>query len=127
MVSHKIVWIGLVGEQSGFLMTNGCGFFARIFSASMRFDATNDFGNGILNFAHSSRVKSRSRSIRIASPVGEKIPTPDLIKSFAHGCNAQSMDCGMTTSIFFSRINGSGLGCVLLENVGPTSVGEKCP
>src|SRR5471032_815805 len=105
-VSHKIVWIGLVGEQSGFLMTNGCGFLARIFSASIRFDATNDLGNGILNLAHNSRVKSRSRSILIASPVGEKIPTPDFTNSSAHGCVAQSMDCGMTTSIFFSWISG---------------------
>src|SRR5450631_4331746 len=127
MVSHKIVWIGLVGEQSGFLMTNGCGFLARIFSASMRFDATNDLGNGILNFAQSSRAKSRSRSIRIASPVGEKIPTPELIKSFAQGCVAQSMDCGIMTSILFCLRSGTGLGNASREKVSPTSVGEKCP
>jgi hypothetical protein len=99
----------------------------RIFSASILFEATNDFGNGILNFAHNSRAKSRSRSILIASPVGEKIPTPDFIKSFAHGCKAQSMDCGMTTSIFFSRISGTGLGNESREKVSPTRVGEKCP
>src|SRR5271168_1717896 len=116
--------MGLVGEQRGFLMTNGCGFRARIFSASMRLEATNDLGNGILNRAHSSRAKSRSRSIRIASPFGEKIPTPDLIKSFAHGCKAQSIDCGITTSILFCFSSDTGLGNASREKVCPTSVGE---
>src|SRR5580658_7901188 len=102
--------MGLVGEHSGFLMTNGCGWRARTFSASMRFEATNDFGKGILNRLHSSRATSRSRSIRMASPVGEKIPEPDAIKSLAHDCCAQSMDWGMTTPIFFRRINSTGLG-----------------
>src|SRR5271170_7295443 len=119
--------MGLVGEHSGFLMTNGCGCRARIFSASMRLEATNDLGNGILNFAHSARTKSLSRSIRIASPVGEKMPAPDAIKALAHGCCAQSMDCGMTTSVFCRRMRSTGLGKLAREKVSPTSVGEKCP
>ena len=57
----------------------------------------------------------------------EKMPTPDFSKSAAHGCNAQSMDCGMTTSTLFSRISGTGLGKASCENVLPTSDGGKWP
>ena len=83
--------------------------------------------NAILKSAQSFRAKSRSRSMRIASPVGEKMPTPDATNSSAHGCNAQSMDCGTTKSTPSFLSSGSGLGCASRENTGPTSVGGKCP
>ena len=55
------------------------------------------------------------------------MPTPDYIKSSAQGCNAQSMDCGMTTSMPFYLSNGTGLEKEVREKVGPTNDGGKWP
>jgi hypothetical protein len=58
---------------------------------------------------------------------GAENAAPDCNKSSAHGCNAQSMDCGMTTSTPFFLMSGTGLGKALREKVGPTSDGGKWP
>ncbi len=61
----------------------------------------------MLNSSHNARAKSRSRSIFIASPTGEKI---GVFSSVAHGSLCQSMDMGIITSGFHFRIMGIGEG-----------------
>src|SRR5258708_2787113 len=109
-VSQRIVWMGLVGEHNGFLMTYDRGCRRRNSPASRRLRATAAFRDGTPNFTQSLRAKSRSRSILIASPVGLKTGTLERSNSAAHGAWAQSMDIGKTTSILFRATSGQGLG-----------------
>ena len=102
--------MGLVGEQSGFLMTNGRGFCLRTCSASKRLRATCDCGKGTLKSRQSLRAKSRSRSILIASRVGEKMGTFEASNSSCQGAWAQSIDIGTTSSTPCCLSSGTGEG-----------------
>ena len=122
-----IVCTGLFGEQSGFLMTKAFGSRLMISRASIRLCATCAAGNATPCRLQSSRAKSRSRSINIASPVGENKSAGPLSSASVHGAFAQSMDIGTTRSIPCPSTSPGNESAEATSNAGPASVGESCP